>query len=209
MSDLGDAAGQPLRGAASSGGPARRPVHPRARTYPPAARPGHAWAQPVRKRRSHGLTVGLPGLVLVLGDCGSLAVLAFNAVGGALGPATDAGEALTGHSIDGVRVQNSGGQASGEVIVRFMTGGRPRRADRRPARPGRRGPAALLLTSGPARGPRRPDVREGESNPHARRHQILRTSQRSRESCCWPGDSALELQIRRSSTISQRAPDLP
>src|SRR5688500_1030566 len=63
---------------------------------PPYPGPGGSpppWAPPPRPRRSRWLTVGVPSrALLLLGGCGTLAVLAVNAFTGAIGPATQATE---------------------------------------------------------------------------------------------------------------------
>ena len=61
----------------------------------PAAGPPRWQPLPLQKRRrSRWLTIGLPlGLLLVLGGCATAVVLLVTTVGGALGPARQAGEA--------------------------------------------------------------------------------------------------------------------
>ena len=59
----------------------------------PWAPPPQHWAPPPKRRRSRWLTVGLPiGLLLLLGGCGTLAVILVKSLAGSLGPAKDAAE---------------------------------------------------------------------------------------------------------------------
>ncbi len=99
MSDPGHPFPQPSGGPPPSTGPAgaRQPLPP---MYPPTA-PSY-WAPPVQKRRrSRWLTIGLPlGVLLVLGGCGTVAVLAMNAFTGSLGPAMEVGGAYAGALVD-------------------------------------------------------------------------------------------------------------
>jgi hypothetical protein len=99
MSDPGNPFPQPAGSPRPWTGPAAA-GQPSPPMYPPPAPPYRA--PPVQKRRrSRWLTVGLPlGVLLVLGGCGTVAVLAVYAFTGSLGPAMEVGGAYAGALVD-------------------------------------------------------------------------------------------------------------